>query len=333
MRDRPLLKPRAVRPGDRVAVIAPASAFPPEALEAGLDELRRLGFDPVVTPGVSDRLRYTAGAPEARARDFMAAWRDPGVAAILAARGGYGSAELLPLLPIDTLRRWPKVLVGFSDITSLLCVVTTRCGMTALHGPTVAGELAGGAGRYDRDSLVRALTSVEPAGELEATALDVVAAGEAEGPLLGGNLTQLAASMGTPYAFDPPDGCVLFLEDVNERPYRVDRLLTQLKHAGILGRAAALVFGEMPGCDEPDATITAREVVRDACRGFTGPVLWGLPAGHTSGPALTLPLGVRARVVSDPHPAVVLLESAVTELADPRGSHPESRAPNPESRE
>ncbi len=124
--------------------------------------------------------------------------------------------------------------------------------------------------------------------------------------------------MGTPYSFDPPDGCVLFLEDVNERPYRIDRLLTQLTHAGVLRRACAIVFGEMRGCDEPDGTIHVRDAVADALRGFPGPVLWGLPAGHTSGPALTLPLGVRARVASGPRPTVVLLESAVTD---------ESRAP------
>jgi muramoyltetrapeptide carboxypeptidase len=106
---------------------------------------------------------------------------------------------------------------------------------------------------------------------------------------------------------------VLFLEDINERPYRIDRLLTQLRQCGILRKARALIFGEMPGCDEPDGTITAREVVIDAVCDFAGPVLWGLPSGHTAGPAMTLPLGVSVRVSSEPHPALVLLESAVVD--------------------
>jgi muramoyltetrapeptide carboxypeptidase len=325
MREANLLKPRAARPGDRVAIIAPASPFPQDAFMAGVDEVRRLGFEPVVAPGVFDRRRYTAGEPASRARDLMAAWQDPGVAAILTARGGYGSAELLPLLSIPSLRQSPKLLVGFSDVTSLLSFLTTRCGVTALHGPTVAGGLGGGGERYDQESFLRALTSGDPAGELAAPALEVLAPGEAEGPVYGGNLTQLAASMGTPFAFDPPHGCVLFLEDVNERPYRIDRMLTQLKYAGIIDRARALVFGEMPGCDEPDRSITARDVVREACLGFAGPLLWALPAGHTTGPALTLPLGVRARIASDPRPSVVLLEAAVSDTPNP-----ESRIPNPE---
>jgi muramoyltetrapeptide carboxypeptidase len=123
-------------------------------------------------------------------------------------------------------------------------------------------------------------------------------------------MTQLTASLGTPYAFDPPAGCVLFLEDVNERPYRLDRMLTQLRLAGLLSRAVALVFGEMRGCDEPGVTLLARDVVRRLTVDFPGPVLYGFPSGHTAGPAWTLPLGVRVRVVTAP-PAIVVEEAPV----------------------
>ena len=321
MRDGPLLKPCAVRPGDRVALVAPASPFPGEAFDAGVAELRRLGFEPVFEPGVFERRGYVAGDAPARARALMAAFEDPAIAAVVAVRGGYGSVELLPLLSIDAIRRHPKLLVGYSDITALLAFLTTRCGVAALHGPCVAAGLDGGPGGYDESTLVRALTRDEPLGPLPAPALDALVRGETAGPLYGGNLTQLAASMGTPYAFDPPEGCVLFLEEVGERPYRVHRLLTQLRFAGVLARAGAIVFGEMPGCDEPDGSVTARDVVADALGGFGGPVLAGLPAGHTSGPALTLPLGVRVRVVAGPSASVVILESAVAAA--------ESRAPIP----
>ena len=323
MHEGPLLKPPAVQPGGRVAIIAPASPFPRDEFASGIDELRRLGFEPVVDPGVFDRRRYVAGEAADRALALMAAWRDPDVAAVLTARGGYGSVELLPLLSVDEMRRHPKLLVGYSDVTALLAYLTTRCGVTALHGPTVAGRLGRGAAGYDVPTFVQALTSLAPIGALPAPGLAALAAGEAVGPVFGGNLTQLAASMGTPYAFDPPDGCVLVLEDVNERPYRIDRLLTQLKYCGVIQRARALVFGEMPGCDEPDGSVAARDVVADALRGFQGPVLWGLPVGHAAGPALSLPLGVRARVAA--------LPSAVVEIQEPAVIGPSgSRAPKPQ---
>jgi muramoyltetrapeptide carboxypeptidase len=312
MSDAPMLKPRALRRGDRVAVIAPSSPFAREEFEAGMAEVRRLGFVPVYDECVFDRRRYLAGDAESRARALLAAWQSPDIVAVLTARGGYGSAQLLPYLDAGVLRGSPKILVGYSDVTALLSYLTTRCGITAVHGPTVTGRLAHGPIAYDEVSFVGALTDPGPLGQLAAPSLEVLSPGECAGPIYGGNLTQLAASLGTPYAFDPPDGCVLFLEDINERPYRVDRLLTQLRQAGVLGRARALVCGEMPGCDEPDGAITAKDVVADVARAFCGPVLWGLASGHTSGAALTLPLGVRARVVANPAaPALVLEESAV----------------------
>ena len=314
MPDAPLLKPRAVPHGGRLAIVAPASPFPDDAFEAGLGELRRLGFEPAYEAGVFDRRGYVAGEAAARARAVMDAFEDPGMAAIVAARGGYGSVELLPFLSVDTIRRHPKLLVGYSDITALLGFLTTRCGVVALHGPCVAAGLHGGPSAYDPSTFVRALMSEEPLGVLPAPGLETLARGEAVGPFLGGNLTQLAASMGTPYAFDPPRGFVLFLEEVGERPYRVDRLLTQLRFAGVLERAAAVVFGECGGCDEPDGSATVRGVLAEAVRGFTGPVVFGLPAGHTSGPALTVPLGVRARVVAGPTCAVEILEPAVVSV-------------------
>ena len=134
MSDGPFLKPRAVRPGDRVAIVAPASPFPVEAFEAGVCELQRLGFEPVFEPGVFDRRGYVSGEPVARARALLAAVEDPGIAAVLAARGGYGSVELLPFLPVEAIRRHPKLVVGYSDVTALLAFVTTRCGVAALPG-------------------------------------------------------------------------------------------------------------------------------------------------------------------------------------------------------
>jgi muramoyltetrapeptide carboxypeptidase len=148
-------------------------------------------------------------------------------------------------------------------------------------------------------------------GELTAPGLETVRDGEARGVLLGGTLTQLLASLGTPFAFTPPTGYVLFLDEVGERPYRLDRMVTQLKQTGLLTRASAVVIGELPRCDEPSGDPTARAVMADLFADFPGPVLIGFPSGHTVSPAMTLPFGVGCRVVGGPEPRVVIEEAAV----------------------
>jgi muramoyltetrapeptide carboxypeptidase len=306
-----MFKPSALRAGSRVAVVAPASPFPRDDFACGIAELRRRGFDPVFDERVFERQQYLAGDSTTRAESFLEAWRDPDIAAVVAARGGYGSVQLLPLLTREALTATPKLFVGCSDLTSILSVLTTTCGIVAVHGPMVAGQLGRGAAGYDEASWLSALCRTGAVGRVGPADLDVFVGGEAEGLLFGGNLTQLAASLGTPYAFDPPDDCILFLEDIGERPYRIDRLLTQLRLAGILSRASAFVFGEMLNCDEPDGAIRARDVIRDYVSGFPGPVIFGLAAGHTAGPALTLPLGVQARVSATSSGALFIEESAV----------------------
>ena len=307
-----MMKPPALKSGDRVAVLAPASAFPREEFEQGVAELAALGFEAVYDDRVFERDMYLAGSAATRAGAFIDAWSDPSVRAVLTARGGYGSAQILPFLSRELLRKTPKLLVGYSDITALLSFITTRCGIVAMHGPTITGRFARGATGYDRTSFLRAICEDAPLGDLASPALRTMRPGEAEGTLVGGNLTQLAATLGTPYAFDPPDGCVLFLEDINERPYRLDRLLTQLRQAGVMSKAVALVFGDMPGCDESDGSIAAADAIARCVGDFSGPVLLGLASGHTPHPAITVPLGVRARVVGGERPAVVVTEAAVT---------------------
>ena len=298
-------KPRALRPGDRVAVVSPASPFKREEFEAGLVELRTLGFEPVFEESVFARQGYVSGAADIRAAAFTRAWADPEIAALIAVRGGYGSVQLLPLLERDAIAHHPKAFIGYSDNTSLLCWLTLRCGIVSFHGPMVEGRLARGDAGYDRDTFIRCLCRAEPAGDIVHPNLETIVPGEATGMLLGGTLTQLTASLGTPYAFDPPDRFVLFLDEVGERPFRIDRMLTQLRLSGILARASAVVFGELPRCDEPDSQPTARSMVAGVMEGFRGPVLFGLPSGHTSGATLTLPFGVRATVIAGARPGLV----------------------------
>lgn len=306
-------KPPALRSGDRIAIVAPASPFSREEFEAGLREIASLGFEPVYQEDVFARDGYVAGPPDVRARAWTAAWQDTSVRALIAARGGYGSVQMLPLLDAAAMRAAPKAFIGYSDNTSLLTWLTQQCATVAFHGPMVEGRFAKGPAGYDRDTFLRCLCDAVPLGEITHPALEVLRPGDVEGVLVGGTLTQLTASLGTPFAFDPPRGCVLFVDEVAERPYRVDRMLTQLRLAGVLERTAAVVFGELPRCDENPAGPTARAAALRALDGFPGPVLFGLPSGHTTGPTLTLPLGVRARVRADGHPAVLIEEPAVTQ--------------------
>jgi muramoyltetrapeptide carboxypeptidase len=306
-----MLKPRALRPGDRLALVSPASWFDRDQFECGVEEVKRLGFIPVFDETVFARHLYLAGSAELRAASLRRAWQDESISGVIAVRGGYGSAQLLPLLDPEDARHSPKAFVGYSDLTAVLTFLTIGCGVVAFHGPMLAGRLGRGADGYDRTAFLDAVCRREPLGELAPSTLETIRDGEAAGLLLGGTLTQLASSLGTPYAFVPPQGFVLFLEDVGERPYRLDRMITQLRQAGILARASAVVIGELPKCDEPSGAITARAVIRDLFRDFPGPVLVGFPSGHTAGPATTLPFGVRSRVIGGSRPRLVIEESAV----------------------
>ncbi len=308
-----LLKPRAIRSGDRLAIVAPASPFERMEFDAGIAELRALGFDPVYDDDVFARRGYVAGEPAVRAEALRRAWRDPTIAGVIAVRGGYGSAQILPLLDPVEARRARKVFVGYSDLTAMLAFLTGACGLVAFHGPMLAGKLARGSAGYDRASFLGCLGRPEPLGEIAPPELETLRGGEAAGPLAGGTLTQLVASLGTPFAFAPPEGHVLFLDEVGERPYRIDRMLTQLAQSGVLARATAVVFGELPRCDEPRGEPTARAVVAELLQDFCGPVLFGLSSGHTTRPALTLPFGVRTRVVGGPRARLVIEEAAVSD--------------------
>ena len=307
-----LRKPRALRDGDRVAIVAPASPFDRDRFERGISELRDLGLEPVFDERVFERQAYVAGSALARAEGFRAAWRDPSVAALVAARGGYGSAQLLPLLDAAELRRRPKVLVGCSDLTALLTFLTIQCGVVGFHGPMVV-SLSDGRRGYDRGSLLRHLSEPLPFGPLlDCDGVEVLQRGRARGRLLGGTLTQLVASLGTPFAFDPPSGFVLLLDDVGERPYRIDRMLTQLRQAGVLSRAAAVVCAEFPDCGEPCGDLDARAVLAGACADVDGPVLFGVPTGHTlARPMVTLPLGVEVTVDTGAAGRLIAEEAAV----------------------
>ena len=305
-----MIRLRRLAPGDRVALVAPASSFSREEVDAGVAELSRLGLHAVYDPSIFDKERFVAGSVQTRVDAIHKAWADPGVAALIAMRGGYGSAQLLPLLDCKLLRSSCKPLIGYSDITALLSLYL-RNGLTAIHGPMVDRRLSKGPDGYDEDSFRRVVMTAAPAGDLRPERLEALHPGSATGVLVGGTLTQLMASMGTPWAFEAPADCVLFLEDIGERPYRIHRLLTQAAQAGVFANARAIVFGEFPSCDEPGGDPAIKDVLREFTAGFHGPVLFNFPSGHTAGPTWTLPFGVKAEVTSGAASVLRILEAAV----------------------
>lgn len=305
------MKPRAIKKGDLIGVCAPAGAVDAARLQQGVEGLRALGFEVRVTDGATARARFTAGSAEARLRELQGLFADRDVAAILCARGGAGSGWLLPSLDPALLRENCKPFIGYSDIT-FLHLYLSRLHIVSLHGPMVAHELASGA--FHRESLLWALTGEGAPYASEDGDLETLRPGRGEGRLRGGCLSILAAAAGTRWSLQPHDDTILFIEDVDEPPYRIDRLLFQLRHSGALERARGIVFGDMRGCaPRMDADYSLEDVIRDALDGIDVPIALGLSSGHTRSPNVTLPLGVRARLDCNHDGArFELLEAAVS---------------------
>ncbi|WP_175410974.1 LD-carboxypeptidase [Streptomyces sp. TRM64462] len=294
----PLTRPARLRPGARVAVAAPSGPVPEEQLRTGLDILRGWDLDPVATPHALDRhpaFRYLAGTDEDRARDLQAAWCDPDVSAVIAARGGYGAQRVVDHLDWDAMRAaGPKVFVGFSDATALHEAFARRLGLATLHGP-MTGAVAFVKDAGTQEALRATLMDPGSALVLGRDTARPLVPGRARGVTAGGCLSLLTAGLGTPDARTSLRGALLLLEDVGEEPYRIDRMLTQLLRAGVLDGVAGVALGSWEGCGPYEAV---REVLRDRLGGLGVPVVENLGFGHVT-PALTVPLGVPAVLDAD----------------------------------
>jgi muramoyltetrapeptide carboxypeptidase len=299
-----MLKPPLLRPGETVGVVAPAGATEAAAVTAGVEVLQNAGYRVRLGDSVFKRMGFLAGNDAERAADLMAMFADREVRAIVAARGGYGSGRILPFLDLDVVRRDPKIFVGYSDLTFLLSHFVQRAEMVTFHGPMVMGL----ARHPDVSAGLLGLLTGDR-GRWNIAAREIIQPGTVEGVIVGGCLSVVVATLGTPYEVET-SGRVLFLEDVNEKPYRIDRMLTQLRQAGKLDTVSGVVFGEMPGCTAgPNEATTVNDVIRQAFASARYPVVMGLPTGHTEG-AVTLPLGVRVRLAGE---RLTLLESPFQE--------------------
>jgi muramoyltetrapeptide carboxypeptidase len=286
-----IILPPRLRQGDRIGIAAPASPFKSETFDKGVDTLRRLGLEPVIPQGVFEQENYLAGSDRHRAGQLNALFADPTLRGIICARGGYGTLRILSELDFDVIRTNPKVLVGFSDVSSLLSVISQQCGLVTFHGPMVT-SLA-----ENEKAVEQALmTAISGDEHLEVSAKAPVALhrGVGTGPVAGGNLTTLCHLLGTP--FEPSwKGHILFLEDLNEAVYRIDRMLTQLQLAGCLDGLTGLVLGSFKDCGDRDAIY---RLVMDLFDADALPIVAGFDIGHDNG-NMTLPVGLTATLDAD----------------------------------
>jgi muramoyltetrapeptide carboxypeptidase len=294
----PLIKPPALRAGDGVGVIAPASYFKRESFESGIAALRRMGYEPIYHDSIFDRDLYFAGSMSRRARELEEMFARDDVRAIVCVRGGYGANYLLPHIDLDIISRYPKIFCGYSDITCLLTWFNDAAGLVTFHGPMVAGD-------FQREHGINhaawtAATSGNANWELashELFGFNPMIPGQAEGVLYGGCLSILVASLGTPYEAQT-EGKLLFLEDIAAKPYQIDRMLMQMKYAGKLRDVKGIIFGEMMDCiQSPDQPYTLQEVVQRIVGDLNVPVAYGLRSGHVSRENAILPFGVHARLL------------------------------------
>ncbi len=297
------LKAPRLRPGDLIGIVSPASApSSQEKIDGGVRYLERLGYRVKVGRHVLSQHGYLAGTDEERIEDLNEMLRDPSVRAIIAVRGGYGTPRLLHLVDYRTVRRNPKIIVGYSDITALQLSLYKKTGLVTFSGPMVGVEMWENIDPFTEERFWRMVTSPLRVGVLENPGGDKFTcynSGKAQGVLIGGNFSLLMSLFGTPYLPKLRDS-LLVLEDVDEAPHRVDRMFAQLFHVGILRQIAGLILGRFTDCVPSDPSkphLTIEQVLDDAIRKVPCPILTNLHYGHIP-KKLTLPLGVRAAIDS-----------------------------------
>jgi muramoyltetrapeptide carboxypeptidase len=291
-----VIRPKALKPGARLAIVSPASAAKAELVEAGMERLRAMGYEPVLFPHALSRgPLYYAGTVAERVDDLHAAFADTSIDGIVCTRGGWGSAELLPYLDAALIKANPKVFVGYSDHTSLHIWMRKFAGLVTFHGPMVAADFSRGDGADVASwaAVVGASGGAWSVGAAEG--LRVLKPGVAEGVFDGGCLSIFVEAVGTPYAPEVSEG-ILFLEDIGTKPYQWDRQLLHLRYAGQLDGVKGIVLGDMTQCVPAEDQELLERAILHALRDFAGPVGIGLRSGHVGAGNVTLPLGAQARL-------------------------------------
>lgn len=287
-------KPAALKPGDTVGIVAPASNLQREMLEAGCRALEGLGYKPFYFDSILDRDLYFAGSLERRKRELEEMFANDEVRAIICARGGYGANYLLGRIDLSKIAANPKIFVGYSDITTLLTWFSDQTNLVTFHGPMVTKDFSHSNG-VDLNSWSAALSGTS-AWNVNTDEVTGLADGTAEGTMYGGCLSMLTASLGTPYEIRTA-GTILFMEDIFAKPYQIDRMLMQLKLAGKFEGVCGIIFGEMLDCiQSPGQDYTLQEVISRVLADLGVPVAYGLRSGHVSRENVTLPIGIQSQL-------------------------------------
>lgn len=312
-----LIKPARLREGATIALIAPSSPVQDDKMAKGIANLTQFGFKIVEGKSLRAKNGYLAGTDDARLADLHWAFQDPAIEAVWCIRGGYGAARLLPKIDYDLIRRHPKPLIGYSDITALHLAFYQNCGLVTFHGPVAASDYPEDTLRYFRSVLMQPVTPLEiwaPSAEttFEATEYQpfTIHSGKAQGVLTGGNLSLLASLAGTP--FEPVfKNKIVFMEEVGEQPYRIDRMLTQLLQSTDLAQAAGIALGVFNECQpKPDSfSFSLQDALRDRFGNLGIPVVYGIPFGHVAHQAC-FPYGIEAALDADKK-VLTILEQAV----------------------
>ncbi len=310
-----IIKPRALTNGANIGIIAPAGpAHDLACVIKGKKVLEGLGFKVSLARNALKINKYLAGTDQERLNDLNEMFLNSEIDGIVCLRGGYGSMRIIPGIDYRLIRRFPKALVGYSDITALQLAIFKKAGLVTFSGPMLATEFGREPNDFTLSHFYKAITETTPLGTIPTApgaVAETINPGRASGRLTGGNLTLVAASLGTPYEIDTR-GAILYLEEVDEPPYRIDRLLRQLYLAGKLNSVAGVVFGECVNCkaQEKHASFTLPEVVGSVCARFKSPCYYGLSVGHGTYKA-TLPLGVKAEIDANGR-KLTILEPATT---------------------
>ena len=307
--DIPTIQPPRLKTGDTISIVAPGSPIKVrDALDQGIDTLQKMGFHVRADERILQSHRYLAGDDAARAEELMLAFEDPSVQAIIALRGGYGCARLIPLLMEKRLRHYPKIFMGFSDLTTLHLFFRRRFGWITVHGPMAATPALGAITDDQKQHLLSLWTDPDYRPVLSFPQLQTWTPGVAEGTLIGGCLSVIVASIGTPYEIKT-EGKILFLEDHGEPPYRLDRMLTHLSLSGKLQNLAGLLLGSFLDCDPERDDYTAMDTLRDIVTRLEVPTIANFPAGHGQD-NWAIPLGAKVRIDADAR-SIEFLDSVV----------------------
>jgi len=296
-----MIKPRALRIGDTIGLVAPSSPTSSERVYMAKAYINKMGFHVKLGKSCFETLGYLAGHDDTRAGDLVSMFADREVDGILCLRGGYGVSRILDKIDYNTIKENPKLFIGYSDITALHTVFNQMCDLVTFHGPMAASNMSDEIDQFTIDSFFKTVTSNIPLGELKNPVGDKIGClvpGETSGEIIGGNLALIAGTLGTPYEIDTK-GKLLLIEEVNEEPYKVDRMLTQLALAGKLSDANGIILGDFRDCipKEYENSLTLIEVFRNTIAPFNKPTIHNLKAGHCS-QKLTIPLGVKAKLIA-----------------------------------